>query len=66
MSARPKLKDGDVPVNKFQDPLRKVGLLADRDAAQTVIDLAARYGMPNDHDRRTMLIFNIALERSAP
>ncbi|NPU63979.1 hypothetical protein HL667_03105 [Bradyrhizobium sp. 83012] len=55
------IESGKLPVNGQYDPLRVLGLVVDKDAAQAIIDLAVALGMKETHPRLTMLKFNLAL-----
>lgn len=55
------LTRGKLPVNKQYDPLRYLGKIVNKEAAQQVIDEALALGMEPDNPRLTMLRFNLAL-----
>jgi hypothetical protein len=55
------LNEGQLPVNTRHDPMREMALLADKAAAQSLLDEALRLGMAPDNPRLTMLRFNLAL-----
>jgi hypothetical protein len=55
------LQDGTLPVNIRHDPLRSLALLANREAAQVLLDEALALGMQPDNPRLSMLRLNLAL-----
>jgi hypothetical protein len=55
------LEKGKLPVNTSYDPLRALGLVVNKHAANSIIDRAITLGMKADHPRLTMLRFNLAL-----
>lgn len=55
------LKDGKLPVNIRYDPLRILGLLANKNAAKDILTEAISIGIDPNNPRLTMLKFNIAL-----
>jgi len=61
LSVTNELQKRQLPVNKMYDPLRVLGKVVDKQAAQQVIDEALTLGMKPDNPRLTMLKFNIAL-----
>lgn len=55
------LEAGTLPVNIRYDPLRALGLVLRKDAAQEALNRAVSLGMKADSPRLTMLKFNMAL-----
>ena len=55
------LEEGKLPVNIRHDPLREMALLADKAAAQSLLDEALGLGMAPNNPRLTMLRLNLAL-----
>ncbi len=55
------LEEGKLPVNTRYDPLRVLALLANKAAAQNLLDEALSLGMAPDNARLSMLRFNLAL-----
>lgn len=61
VSVTNELQKRKLPVNKSYDPLRVLGMVVNKKAAQQVIDEALALGMILDNPRLTMLKFNLAL-----
>lgn len=55
------IEKGELSVNKSYDPLRALGLVVNKDAANSIAERAIALGMKADHPRLTMLKFNLAL-----
>lgn len=55
------LETGELPVNTSYDPLRVLALLANKEAAQMVLQDALDLGIKPDNPRLTMLKYNLAL-----
>ena len=55
------LKDGKLPVNIRYDPLRILGLLANKNAAREILTEAISIGIDQNNPRLTMLKFNLAV-----
>ncbi|MBA4081843.1 MAG: hypothetical protein C0496_11330 [Erythrobacter sp.] len=54
-------EEGKLPVNIQYDPLRYLGKVVDKEAAQIILDEATTLGMSPDNPRLTMVKLNLAL-----
>ncbi len=60
-SIQRELETGELPVNKWYDPLRFIALAASKDAATELMEEARTAGIAENNPRLTMLKLNLAL-----